>query len=135
MSEAKKRALGETNYSEYVGDMNQMNSDLATSLPETVTRYIEASNGFDANAAAACFAPDAVLRDQDQDYIGIKAIETLISESSEKYQPHATVTRAQKDGEKVMLTAKVAGQFPGSPVELKFDFLLRQGKIAKLTIQ
>lgn len=135
MSQPKKRALGEIPPTNYVRDMNQMNSDLPATLPDAISRYIEASNSFDANAAVACFAPDAVIRDEDQDYIGIEAIKNLVSQSSAKYQPHATVTGARNDGEKVMLTVKVAGQFPGSPVELKFDFLLRQGKIAKLTIQ
>ena len=111
--------------------MNQTNSN----LPESVARYIEASNNFDAQAASACFATDASVRDMEQDIVGIKAIESWVAESSAKYQPQATVTRVQNEGENVAITVDVAGQFPGSPVELEFDFHLRQGKIAQLTIR
>ena len=71
----------------------------------------------------------------EQNIVGIEAIESWVAESSEKYQPHATVTRVQNEGEKVAITVNVAGQFPGSPVDLEFDFQLREGKIAQLTIQ
>lgn len=115
--------------------MNQINPNHTAHLHESISLYIEASNSFDAQAAAACFAPDATVHDDEHDYTGIEAIESWISESISKYHAHATVTHALQDGEKTALTVKVAGQFPGSPVELKFDFFLRQGKIAQLSIE
>lgn len=112
-----------------------MNTNIPTSLPDAIDRYFDAANRFDAAAAAACFTPDALVRDEHQDYIGTAAIESWVSQTGEKYQPRATVTGVREKGEKLALTVNVAGQFPGSPVELEFEFHLRDGKIARLTIQ
>jgi hypothetical protein len=40
---------------------------------------------------------------------------------------------SEKEG-RTVLRAKLAGDFPGSPIELDFRFLLEQGKIASLDI-
>jgi hypothetical protein len=45
------------------------------------------------------------------------------------------VISASENGNKLLLAVRVAGQFPGSPVELKFGFLLREDRIAELVIQ
>jgi hypothetical protein len=46
-----------------------------------------------------------------------------------------TVLGAGEKGDKLAVAARVAGQFPGSPVELEFAFSLRDGKIAELAVQ
>lgn len=135
MSETKKRALGGVSSNDYVGAVNPINSNHTAHLPEPIAIYIDASNNFDAQTAAACFTPDATVHDNAHDYSGIEAIESWISESISKYHAHAAVTNVQHNGEDATLTVKVAGQFPGSPVELEFDFRLREGKISHLAIQ
>lgn len=104
-------------------------------LPEAIARYIDASNRCDATAASACFAPEATVRDEEQDHIGIKAIKNWISQTIAKYQPRNTVLEVRNEGERVGLTVRVEGRFPGSPIELEFDFHLHQGKISTLAIQ
>lgn len=115
--------------------MNPKTSNPTATLPESITRYIAATNCFDAQAAAACFATDATVHDEEHDYVGTEAIENWIAESIAKYHAHATVTHAEHDGEKAALKVKVTGEFPGSPVELEFGFRLRQEKISHLAIQ
>jgi hypothetical protein len=104
-------------------------------LPDAIGHYFAAANRFDAAAAAACFTPDAIVHDEAQDHIGTDAINSWIAHASEKYQPHATVISARDKGDKLVLAVRVAGQFPGSPANLEFEFLLRDEKIAELTIQ
>lgn len=112
--------------------MNPINS---TSLPEPVAQYIESANRFDAAGAAAYFTPDAVVRDEQKDHVGRAAIERWIAQTSQAAQPHVTVIGARILGVTVKLTGRVAGNFPGSPVELDYAFYLQGGKIAQLTIQ
>jgi hypothetical protein len=40
----------------------------------------------------------------------------------------------QKDG-RYIVTSQLTGNFPGSPVNLRFSFQLERGKIASLVIQ
>ncbi|MCW1912442.1 nuclear transport factor 2 family protein [Luteolibacter sp. GHJ8] len=105
-----------------------------TQLPEAVTRYIEASNRFDAESAAACFTPEATVRDEGKTHVGTEQIRSWVSHSSEAYQPQASVVGAEQKGDKLAVTVNVTGQFPGSPVELDFEFLLSGEKIAELAV-
>lgn len=104
-------------------------------LPEAVERYFEASNRFDAKTAAACFTPDAVVHDEGHVRKGTDEIQSWVAEASEKYQPHATVIKAIEEGPGMSVVARVAGNFPGSPVELTFNFTLRGEKINNLDIK
>ena len=115
--------------------MKTMNTTDRLSLPGVIVRYFEASNRFDAESAAACFAPDATVRDEGHTRVGREAIKKWVSEAGEKYRPHATVIGAREEGDKMVLEVRVVGEFPGSPIELKFEFALRNDVIAQLTIQ
>lgn len=106
-----------------------------TILPDAVVRYLDASNRFDAASAAACFTPDAVVHDEGQQHVGPEAIRSWVSQTGQKYRPNTTVIRAQEKDAKIAVAVRVTGQFPGSPVELEFEFSLRDGKISELSIQ
>ena len=111
-----------------------MNKDTTAAIPDAVTRYFEAANRFDADAAAACFATDATVRDEGQTHVGTSSIRNWVAHTTEKYQPQTSVIGAREEGDKTAVTARVTGQFPGSPAELGFAFVLRGGRIAELTI-
>jgi hypothetical protein len=63
------------------------------------------------------------------------AIRAWIEETTQKYHPKMDVTRFDKSDGKIVAGVVVSGSFPGSPVELQFEFTLRNGKISNLTIQ
>jgi len=109
-------------------------SPATSALPAAVTRYLEAANCFDALAAADCFAADAVVHDENQDYVGRDAIRAWVAETSRKYRPAFTVMRASVYGDDVILAVAVSGQFPGSPVTLDYMLQLHDRKILLLTI-
>ncbi len=132
MNKTKKKELELSRPAAYVPVMN---TNTTTTLPDAISRYFEASNRFDAAAVSACFTTDAIVHDEGGTHVGTDAIKTWNAEASEKYQPHATVISATEKDDKQALKVCVAGQFPGSPVELEFEFLLRDGMIKELTIQ
>lgn len=105
-----------------------------TNLPREVKRYLAAANRFDIRAAGDCFTSDATVHDENQDYAGRLAIRAWIASTCQKYQPTLTVMHAAVNGDDVSLAVAVAGQFPGSPVTLDYQFRLRGGKISSLTI-
>jgi hypothetical protein len=115
--------------------MKTIDTDKKISLPGAVARYFEASNRFDAESAAACFAPNAIVRDEGHTQVGRDAIKVWVSQTSENYRPQTTVIGARENGDKMTLDVRVVGQFPGSPVDLKFEFSLRNDAIVQLTIQ
>ncbi|KAF0095533.1 MAG: hypothetical protein E1N59_1028 [Puniceicoccaceae bacterium 5H] len=112
-----------------------MNTNNTNRLPTAVVRYLNAVNRFDAAGAAACFTPNATVRDEQKDHVGSSAIERWVSQTSREYRPHATVTSAQTIADAVQMVVSVTGKFPGSPIKLDYELRLQDGKIAQLNIR
>jgi ketosteroid isomerase-like protein len=108
---------------------------MSVDLPIPIAIYIAAENRGDTEALAQCFAEDAVVRDEGQTIEGLVAIKKWKAETRKKYQ-HTIEPLActQKDG-KTVVTNRLTGNFPGSPIELEFVFTLHRNKIAALDIR
>lgn len=103
-------------------------------LPRPIAAYMAGSNAHDADACAACFTDDAVVRDEGREWRGIAAIREWAEEVSTTYRPTVeTVALAKADG-KTIITGRVSGDFTGSPVDLRYAFTLAGEKIARLEI-
>ncbi len=100
---------------------------MTLSFPTPIAVYFEASNDADDVRVAQCFASDAVVRDERHAHHGHEAIRLWAREAKRKYQYSVEPLRFVQDGTRVTVTGKVAGNFPGSPVELAYAFELRDG--------
>ena len=102
-------------------------------LPKSIAAYFTADKG-DTEAFSQCFTEEAIVKDEGHTYHGRAAIEQWKAEASTKYQytsePFAC---EQKDG-KIIVTSRLTGNFPGSPIEVRFVFRLEGDKIASLEI-
>jgi len=102
-------------------------------LPEPIAAYFAADKR-DIEAIAQCFTKDAVVKDEGHTYTGVMAIKQWKAKTSTKdtytSQPFAW---EQRDGTTVV-TSRLTGNFPGSPVDLRFFFRLERGKIEFLEI-
>jgi hypothetical protein len=103
-------------------------------LPTPIATYIGAANRDETEALAQCFAESAIVRDEGKTIEGLAAIKKWMVETKQKnqhtIQPLGTV---QKDG-RTVVTNRLTGNFPGSPIELEFVFTLDRDKIAALEI-
>lgn len=103
-------------------------------LPVPIAIYFVAENQGHTEIVAQCFVEDAVVQDEGQTIEGLAAIKQWDSESRKKYQHTIEpIGFAQKDG-KAIVTNRLTGNFPGSPIELEFVFTLDGSKIATLEI-
>jgi hypothetical protein len=105
-----------------------------TKLIGPVANYIAASNTQDIEAAVAIFSEHAVVRDEGQRWQGIAAIRQWAVEVSTKYRPIFETLEVAQDDDRTILTGRVVGSFPGSPVDLCYAFTLNGGKIERLEI-
>ena len=108
---------------------------MSIELPAPIAGYFAAENSDDAEALTACFSPDAVVRDEGRRIQGIAAIKTWKREGKAKYQHKITVIAADESGGETIVRGLVSGNFPGSPVELAFAFVLKDGMIAALEVR
>src|SRR6202165_3725254 len=107
---------------------------MSIDLPTPIALYIAAENRGDTEAMTQCFAEDAVVRDEGKTIKGLAAIKQWKAETRKKYQhkiePLASV---QRDG-RIIVTSRLTGNFPGSPIDLEFAFTLDGNKIRSLDI-
>ena len=103
-------------------------------LPRPIALYIEAENTGDATLFDECFVDNAVVRDENETHRGLTAIKKWKAETKRKYQHTVDpLSVIQKEG-KVIVRNRLAGKFPGSPIELDFAFTLSGNKIVSLEI-
>ncbi len=107
---------------------------MTITLPPPIADYISAENTGDANGLAQCFAEQASVRDEGRLYRGRPAIAAWSSEAKAKYQHRIAPLKAVEADGKAIVTCRLSGNFPGSPVEVDFAFRLADGKIAELEI-
>jgi len=107
---------------------------MSKELPQPIAAYFAGSNAHDADACTACFTDRAVVRDEGREMQGTAAIRQWMDAAIRKYEHVVEVlTCAEADG-KTIVTGRVSGNFPNSPVELRYAFTLAGEKIAYLEI-
>jgi len=103
-------------------------------LPTPIATYVVAENSGDPEVLTQCFAEDAIVRDEDKTIEGLAAIKQWKAETRKKYQHTIEpILCVRKDG-KTIVTNRLTGNFPGSPIELEFVFTLDGNKIVSLEI-
>ena len=103
-------------------------------LPKPIALYVAAENSGDAGLLERCFGEDATVQDEGQTIKGLAAIKRWKSETRKKYQHTIEpLVYLQKDNQAIV-TNRLTGNFPGSPIELEFVFMLDRDKITSLEI-
>jgi hypothetical protein len=101
-------------------------------LPNVISELVKTQNNFDSAAYAECFAETAVVFDEGKTHNGRKEIEQWIGKSNKDYK--ATMEPVDYDEKENILSARISGTFPGSPIILKFHFEIADGKIQHLKV-
>jgi len=108
---------------------------MPSQLAKPIEIFMSSENTHDTEALADCFTADATVKDEGQTIKGLKAIKTWRLETAKKYQHSVEpVATAAREG-KTVVTTKLTGNFPGSPVTLDFVFTLEGNRIAALEIE
>ena len=107
---------------------------MAIELPATVAAYFAADKGRNAEAVSRCFTSDAVVKDEGNTHVGRDAIRRGMALSSAKYTYVAEPFSVAAEGGRTVVAAHLSGNFPGSPLDLRYAFVLEGGEIAELEI-
>jgi hypothetical protein len=105
-----------------------------TKLSGPVAAYIAGANAQDTNAVMACFNEGAVVHDEGRSRQGIAAVRKWADEVSKKYHSTCEVIDVAETDGRTILAGRVSGDFPGSPITLRYVFTLNGGKITRLEI-
>ena len=102
-------------------------------LPKPVAAYFTADE-VDAEAVSQCFTENAVVKDEGHTHKGRAAIKGWKTNASAKYQYTCEPFACEEKDGRTIVTCHLVGNFPGSPVDLRFFFKLEGDKIASLEI-
>ena len=102
-------------------------------LPDPITAYFAADKQ-NPEALARCFTAQAVVKDEGHTYSGLEAIKAWKAAASAKYTYTNEPTALEQSQGGHIVTSRVVGNFPGSPVDLRYHFRLERGLIAALEI-
>jgi hypothetical protein len=103
-------------------------------LPEPIAAYFAADRQ-NPEALARCFTTKATVKDEGRTHVGIEGIKAWKAAASTAYQYTVEPLQLdQKEGVQIV-RGRVAGNFPGSPVDLQYHFRLERGLIASLEIK
>jgi len=106
---------------------------MSADLPKPIATYFAADNA-DGEAVARCFTLDGVAKDEGHTYHGTAEIKQWKAVTSTKYAYTSEPFASQQQGATVIVTSRLTGTFPGSPVDLRYFFRLEGDKIASLEI-
>jgi hypothetical protein len=77
----------------------------------------------------------AVVRDEGQTIKGLAAIKQWKAETKKKYQHTIEPLESVQGDGTTVVTNRLAGDFPGSPIKFEFVFRLEGNKITSLEIR
>jgi len=102
-------------------------------LPEPIAAYFDADSR-SAEALVRCFTHDAVVKDEGRTHHGLAEIRQWKAGASAKYRYTIEPLSIDQSNGVSVVTCRLTGSFPGSPLNLRYSFRLERGKIASLEI-
>lgn len=109
------------------------NADTPVDLPAPIAAYFTADLAA-ANRVARCFTENGVVIDERGEHHGRYAIARWKTEATAKYHYTSEPLTVDASGPDVTVITRVTGEFPGSPIELRYRFTLEGDTIARLEI-
>lgn len=106
---------------------------MSIKLPPRMEAFMQAKASGDSQTFAACFADEAVVYSEGQEFRGRDAIRQWFEDSA-KYKNQYLVMGFSAKRQEAILSAQVSGDFAGSPVLLDYFFTTQSGLITSLRI-
>ena len=106
---------------------------MTLTLAKPIAAYFTADE-VGSEAVSQCFTENAVVKDEGHTYQGRAAIKKWKADASAKYQYTCEPFACEEKDGRTVVTSRLIGNFPGSPVDLRFFFELEGDKIASLEI-
>jgi hypothetical protein len=105
-----------------------------TGLPKGIEAFFEAMNARDVDAVAACFVDGAVMKDEGRVHVGPADISGWLKTASFERHVVSTPRSWRRDGGVDVVVASIAGNFPGSPIDLSYRFRMTGDRVSGLEI-
>ena len=103
-------------------------------LPKAIEAYFEADRIRSPDVIAATFTENGIVKDKGLTHRGRDAIRAWMADEAQQYSYTVEPFLITSENDKTLVTAHALGNFPGSPIDLRFFFVLVNDKVAELEI-
>jgi hypothetical protein len=103
-------------------------------LPQAIEAYFDADRNGGPDAVAATFTKNGSVKDKGETHRGHDAIRAWMAAEAQQYNYTVEPFLIATENGKTLVTAHAVGDFPGSPIDLRFFFVLSGDKVAELEI-
>jgi len=107
---------------------------MTINLPKAIEAYFEADRTRSPDAIAATFTGNGIVKDKGLTHRGRDAIRAWMADEAQQYSYTVEPFLITSENDKTLVTAHAVGDFPGSPINLRFFFVLSNYKVAELEI-
>jgi hypothetical protein len=108
---------------------------MTLSLPEPIANYFAADMAGDSSALARCFTADGTVRDEGGTYTNVAAIQQWNTQAKATYHYTVEPLSVNALNGEIVVTARLSGNFPGSPITVQYAFRIAGNKIHSLEIR
>ncbi|KQS69429.1 polyketide cyclase [Rhizobium sp. Leaf371] len=107
---------------------------MTINLPKAIEAYFEADRTGRPDAIAATFTENGIVKDKGHTHQGRDAIRAWMANEAQQYSYTVEPFLIGTANGKTQVTAHAVGDFPGSPIDLRFFFVLAGDKVAELEL-
>ena len=107
---------------------------MSNTMTGPVEAYFEGRNARDFAHALSGFSEAAVVRDESRKHRGRADIGAWMQDTINAYDDRSRLLSIKAEGDDLLATAEVSGNFPGSPITLRYRFEMERGLISSLEI-
>jgi hypothetical protein len=107
---------------------------MTVQLPKPIEGYFTADRDGSADAVAAWFTEDGIVKDEGETHRGRDDIRAWKAGSTKKYTYTVEPFAIEDQDGRILVRSHLVGDFPGSPVDLRYFFGLDGERIAALEI-
>lgn len=107
---------------------------MTVKLPKAIEAYFDADRGGSPEAVADAFTENGIVKDKGETHRGRDAIRTWMADESQQYDYTVEPFLISNEHGKTVVAAHTVGTFPGSPIDLRFVFVIADDKVAELEI-
>ena len=103
-------------------------------LPKGIEDYFEADRTGSPDVIASTFTQNGIVKDKGLTHRGRDAIRAWMADEAQQDSYTVEPFLITSENDKTLVTAHALGNFPGSPIDLRFFFVLVNDKVAELEI-
>ena len=108
---------------------------MSIKLPAPLAAFFDAESRNDGDALSRVFAEDGVVLDEGHVIQGWAAIRQWLADTRSRYQHTVEPLAFARDADETIVTCRLSGTFPGSPIKVQFIFKLEGNTITSLEVR